>query len=325
MFQNRQSDGIESIVERLVLFHGAVCPNCKEYKLVYSGQHGTLGQSFSKWEANSGKLLSPEVLMQYCLDQAYYLFECAQCGFGSFFPRIAGSAEFYDAVADSRYYEDVKDEFIYVIDFVCRKNINSLIDVGAGSGVFLRYLKGQAPAVARFACEKNPSTIEDLAQVATVYSDFENLTRQFDALCAFQLLEHLEEPFDFIETCRKVLVQGGYLFLSVPDYSGPYRYYGDSWTEIPPHHLTRWTPRSLSSLLVRRGFSKARIIRLPLRSTYFPAYVPLLWWQFLRSIRLEKNVWLVNKGKGIASLLQRFRIKHLPFVPMVLLAIAKKD
>lgn len=325
MLPNDEPVCIKTLLEHLSRLQGSGCPNCEAGCLAYNGQHGTIGQSFSKWEEKSGKTIPPVVRNQYDQALAYYLFECQRCGFGTFCPSISGTTEYYEAIADKSYYEGVKDEFIRVIDFISQHNIGSLLEVGAGNGFFLRFLKERIPAVARFACEKNPSTLDELALVASVHADFESLGRKFDAVCAFQLLEHLEEPFDFIEACRRVLAQSGYLFISVPDYCGPYRFYGDSWTETPPHHLTRWTPRSLRSLLVRRGFSDTRIVRLPLRSAYFPSYVPLLWWQLLRSMRLEKKIWLLNRGKGIASLLQRLGIERLPFVPMVLLAFAKKD
>jgi len=42
-------------------------------------------------------------------------------------------------------------------------------------------------------------------------------TQTSDAVIAFNLLEHLENPFHFARECARVLKEGGYLFLSVPN------------------------------------------------------------------------------------------------------------
>jgi len=316
---------IAKLLDDVVRLQDTLCPNCGDAKLRYHGQHGTIRESFSKWEEATGGSLPRVMVAQYPVDENYYLLECPHCSFLTFSPRTAGTTEYYKAVADASYYEGVKKEFRRAIEVLQKHEVSSLLEVGAGGGAFLQCLKEDLPSVDRFACEKNPTTLESLNGLAKVYDGFESLDRQFDAVCAFQLLEHLEDPFGFVDTCRGALQDGGHLLISVPDYSGPYRYYGDSWTEVPPHHLTRWSRHSLRALLVNRGFSCSHIIRLPLGASYFPTYIPLLWWLVLRALRLDKNLWLIEKGKRFPGWLREKGVKRLPFVPMTLLAVAQKN
>ena len=39
----------------------------------------------------------------------------------------------------------------------------------------------------------------------------------FDLVCAFQVLEHLENPFHFMRECKKILKPGGTLLLAIPN------------------------------------------------------------------------------------------------------------
>jgi SAM-dependent methyltransferase len=44
----------------------------------------------------------------------------------------------------------------------------------------------------------------------------------FDAICCFEVLEHIESPRMALRECKKLLKPGGMLFVSTPDASGVY-------------------------------------------------------------------------------------------------------
>jgi 2-polyprenyl-3-methyl-5-hydroxy-6-metoxy-1,4-benzoquinol methylase len=79
----------------------------------------------------------------------------------------------------------------------------------------------------------------------------------FDALTAFDVLEHVPNPGEFLANCRRLLRDGGRLAISVPNLSSwSRRVMRKSWYfYIPDGHLHYFTPRNLTQLLVAAGFS----------------------------------------------------------------------
>ena len=64
----------------------------------------------------------------------------------------------------------------------------------------------------------------------------------FDAVCAFQVLEHVPDPRGFLEGMLKVLRPGGKLVLSVPN-AAVMRVIDPKRKELlnqPPHHVSHW-------------------------------------------------------------------------------------
>lgn len=318
------SSSITSMLDAVSLHHGETCPNCRAGAMRYSGQIESIGKNFAAWERNTGSSIPDNVRAQYDLDRSLHHFLCDQCGYQFFAPTVAGSAEYYQTVATTSYYEDCKEEFDEALKTLASLPVSSLLEIGPGEGRFLDRLRQTLPHIERFTYDKNPRTHETLSRLATVIEEPAMAGRRFDAVCAFQLIEHVENPFSFVSQASDRLVPGGILLLSAPDFKGLYRFYYDSWTETPPHHLTRWTAKSLRTLLCNHGFEKVCIKRLPLSARQFPTYVPLLWYLILRHLRLENNVWLTEQSKHALGLLKKLGIRHLPFVPMILLAVGRK-
>src|SRR5690606_756761 len=59
----------------------------------------------------------------------------------------------------------------------------------------------------------------------------------YDAICSFQVLEHIPNPGQFIEAALSCLSRGGLLVLSTPNYSYlPLLEQTDAF-DLPPHHM----------------------------------------------------------------------------------------
>ncbi len=68
----------------------------------------------------------------------------------------------------------------------------------------------------------------------------------FDAVFHTEVLEHIPDPQAFLTECRRVLVPGGELFLTVP-FQARFHYI--------PHDYWRFTPSGLTRLLTKAGLA----------------------------------------------------------------------
>jgi SAM-dependent methyltransferase len=106
-----------------------------------------------------------------------------------------------------------------------------------------------------------------------------DLGREFDAIVAGELIEHLENPGLFLGNMKRHLKKGGVLILSTPN---PF-YMGQSWKIWRDGHPrvhedhTHWhDPITLGHLLARRGFSMVEGAWIQPRHSLFKAVTRLL-------------------------------------------------
>jgi SAM-dependent methyltransferase len=71
----------------------------------------------------------------------------------------------------------------------------------------------------------------------------------YDAIVALEVIEHFTDPNDFLDMVLAHLTPDGALILSCPNKNSLYR----PKTDAPPHHFSRFSQKSLVSLLVRHG------------------------------------------------------------------------
>lgn len=84
----------------------------------------------------------------------------------------------------------------------------------------------------------------------------ENLSpRSFDAITLWHVLEHVHQLHSYVEQLKKLLKQGGKIFIAVPNYdsldSSVYKLYWAAYDV--PRHLYHFTPKSMEALMKRHG------------------------------------------------------------------------
>jgi SAM-dependent methyltransferase len=205
------------------------------------------------WWGEQGHLFSPKVLDQYREFDCTDLLTCKNCGFGIFIPTIVGTGEFYRDLSGSGqgdYYS--RETWEHQQALYDLTEYGSILEVGSGAGYFLERLKQQGKevrgielnaAAAAFARQREipveAISIEDFAV---------NHRDSFEAVCLFQVIEHVAAPVDFLRHAIACLKSGGLLILCVPNMMGILGKMDPMVTNVPPHHVTRWTPEALGLL-----------------------------------------------------------------------------
>jgi SAM-dependent methyltransferase len=85
----------------------------------------------------------------------------------------------------------------------------------------------------------------------------------YDAVCAFQVIEHLREPTAMVADMVQAAKPGGLLIIGVPHVPSAFTRFPNNPVNAPPHHLTWWTRAALSALAERHGATVISIETVP--------------------------------------------------------------
>lgn len=135
-----------------------------------------------------------------------------------------------------------------------------LLDVGSGFGHFLQ---AATPHFSATGLELGPAAVERAraragvsCTLGSVYAMPAELGGPFDALTAWDFIEHVPDPMGALTAMAKAVRPGGYVFLSTPDAgSAAARALGRHWHYLDPlQHIVLFGRENLSRALVRAGF-----------------------------------------------------------------------
>ena len=204
---------------------------------------------------------------------------CTDCGtlFQSPRPHPEAFEQFYRNSVSSRYWAD---EFMPIVAEARRQSIfrvrveslanlcndkdisvNTLIDVGAGSGIFLEEWRqrfqdtrcvGIEPSVslAQRCKDKGLDVIESIVERAVGYEG------SGDVVTCFEVFEHVHHPLDFLCTLKRLIRPGGYLFITALGVDGfdIQVLWEKSNSIFPPHHINFLSVEGFHRLFERAGF-----------------------------------------------------------------------
>jgi SAM-dependent methyltransferase len=165
-------------------------------------------------------------------------------GLSFFDPPVTGDAAFYAALCRTQnYHRPDRAEFRIAAASIPPRS--SVLEVGAGTGLFAAHLKDPDylglefnPEAAKTARDRGVQVVErDLRELAA------ERPASFDVTCAFQVLEHVADPLSMIEAMVALTRPGGRVILATPNADS---FYGRSrdLMNAPPHHVTWWTDRT---------------------------------------------------------------------------------
>ena len=181
--------------------------------------------------------------------QNLQLWQCLDSALMFFYPTMTGSEAFYSQLQHfDWYFPKTKFEYAHAATWI--RPDHHVLDIGCGNGQFRQkihpaFYTGLDPYdLARDNKEHIDTNIlrESIAEHAIQHP------QMYDAVCAFQVLEHIATPREFLAAALECLKPDGLLILGVPSAESYVTNIPNFVLNAPPHHVTWWTDKSLHTL-----------------------------------------------------------------------------
>ena len=184
-----------------------------------------------------------------------------------FYPLITGSLQFYQQLQEfDWYYPQQKYEYGSAAAWI--QPGHHVLDIGCGRGHFAAYIPqahytGLEPQL-RVDLSTAYRSITIHSQETTAHAETHRAF--YDAVCAFQVLEHVADPANFIRAALTCLKPDGLLIVGVPSTESYLSQLVNFSLNAPPHHVTWWTDQALCSLASQFGLDVLNLSHAPVET-----------------------------------------------------------
>lgn len=211
--------------------------------------------------------------------------DCAACGtlYASPRPDRAALDAFYGDSASATYWAETffpasvepRREKIFrprvdrILDLMSSRGarLESVVDVGAGYGVFLEELRRRAPTVACSAVEPGRTLAEmcrskGFETLEAPVEDAAAWAGRGDLVVCFEVLEHVFSPIDFVGAMGSLAKPGGWIVVTTlcGDGIDIQTLRERSKSVSPPHHLNFLSVAGLDQLFSRCGLESVEVL-----------------------------------------------------------------
>lgn len=241
--------------------------------------------------------------------KAIDLYRCKETELEFYHPlnRLAGPPEFYEklyAASNADWaYQSGKWEF--EVGARLLGSVDAVLDVGCGGGEFLSTLEGRVAerrGLETSAYGRNAAAAKGVSALNETVVDHAISRRDhYDAVTAFQVLEHASDPFEFLQGCIDVLKPGGVLLISVPNNDSFLRYCDLLPLNMPPHHVTLWRRPSLEAIASLFPVSMVRVETEPLQQHNIDWYLSVMSDRYVPNNKLARCAYYKLGGRKAAQ------------------------
>lgn len=211
----------------------------------------------------------------YCSKERANYFRCASCGtiFQYPLPTLQEMMDYANAEYSSGLYKEYLEAndlkyatFEYrlnkVIEAFKKQNGSQIspriLDAGCSNGRFIEVAVRNGVDAWGLELSENAIAAATPAIRARIYhGDANNIEslgmEKFDIITAFDLIEHLFDPFNFLTNLRKIITKNGLIVITTPDASSLFRMFmGKNWPMLQPFQHTILLSRKASKMLLEK-------------------------------------------------------------------------
>jgi SAM-dependent methyltransferase len=242
------------------------CPLCDAEKNIIT-RRSTLAELREDWRSSFGFDPFPSEFLTSYIDKR----RCSSCHLEYFDPPFYGDADFYARISKQPwYYEQNKWEFDVAAEIVSRFEPENLLEIGCGSGYFLEKIALLNLAVEGVDINRDAvASCKAKGLKVDAINVFE-ITKLYDMVVLFQVLEHMENSKELFEFLASKLVRpGGHLIIAVPNPDGYLKEMGINLLDMPPHHNSSWGLRTFEHLHTQFGLQMVEYKKEPIRYVHY--------------------------------------------------------
>jgi 2-polyprenyl-3-methyl-5-hydroxy-6-metoxy-1,4-benzoquinol methylase len=240
-----------------------------------------------------------------------HLYRCLDSQLDFFVPVcLAGSEILYRQLQRYLWYH-MMDKWEFDQAMKDLKGCTRILEIGCGPGHFLEKVLKNTKGISVKGIELNTSFRKRARELQLPIEfvrmkDLLQRKQQYDMICSFQVLEHLTQPFDFLNDLTRLLMPGGTLILSVPNRNNFYKYQFNL-LDMPPHHMTRWNEHVFTFLGTLFPLKLTKIEHEPLAPYHVSQFVETYALYLSNIVGFLRRQALLKMSKIVAQFLERSR------------------
>jgi len=290
------------------------CPLCRgeKNKFIEKISLDNLSFLYEKQLGSSARPLFTKSVFNYLK-----LLKCGRCGLKYFQPSLRSSRQI-DYLLETKdwYFLDNKEEFIQAIENITPKS--NVLEIGAGNGNFAsklasRYYRGleKSRSAREIASSKGIKLLGE-----SLFEHSKKNKNVYDAICMFQVLEHISNPNAFLISALRCLKPNGKLIISIPNDDSFVGVALNHELNFPPVHKTRWNREVFDFIAKKFGLNIEKLYLEKLRDEHLEWYLETLFVNNLnillkRKSRLIDLSWQANILVKVAKIFARFLAKGI--------------
>lgn len=205
-------------------------------------------------------MLNSDISSEFGNIQEICLHSCTGCGLKFFYPFLTGSEGFYEKLQKfDWYYLDEKDEYDFARQYIDEDD--KVLEIGCGKGAFAKKIKAKHYTGLEISCRARSRAEEEGVHVLkeTIEDHVKENPQAYDAVCSFQVLEHVSDVAGFLKNSIDCLKPEGVMIISVPSADTFLSHTTNSILNMPPHHVTQWPDKSLKAISNLFGLKLVRL------------------------------------------------------------------
>jgi 2-polyprenyl-3-methyl-5-hydroxy-6-metoxy-1,4-benzoquinol methylase len=188
------------------------------------------------------------------------------------------------------------------------KNIGvPILEIGCGSGDFLRYLQEKGFANLT-AMEPSPQSVNSLRRELGIQAIEGSIShpesgQTYDLVMLLTVLEHVVDLEGALKNISALLNSGGLLFIRVPDVCRFPDFDDSPFQQFSPEHINYFSTVSTANLLARHGYTLRKTQEIPLRESD-DSILPMINLMFRKSD--HKNEFTPGKDAATRTQLKKY-------------------